>query len=168
MRRGLVVAGGAVGLQVALVGGYLVVERGRATEVPFLAETLDLQAPQVVFEGRDGAVELGEGRTIVHFWATWCGPCITELPSLLAAAEAEDVPLVAATDEPWPVVQRFFDGEVPDAIVRDPGAAAGAAYEVSGLPDTFVVKDGRVVARVGGPRDWTDAAARRWLSGAGR
>ncbi len=65
------------------------------------------------------------------------------------------------------LVQRYFEGQVPEPIVRDPGGATRAAYQyqVSGLPDTFVVEDGRIVARVGGPRDWTLPAARRFVKG---
>lgn len=103
------------------------------------------------------------GHSLVHFWATWCAPCVKELPALLDAAEAEGVPLLAVTDEPWPVVERFFGGGVPGGIVRDPAADAAARWGVSGLPDTFVVQDGRIVARMGGPRDWTSARARTFL-----
>ena len=140
-----------VAVQAVLVLLWLGVERGRRPVATFAFERLDEPAP----------TDLGDG--VVHFWATWCGPCVTELPALIAAAEAEGVPLVAVTDEPWPVVERFFDGDVPAPIVRD--EAAARTWQVSGLPDTFVVADGRVVARVGGPRDWTTPEARAFLRG---
>jgi thiol-disulfide isomerase/thioredoxin len=163
-RRGVL---GLVAVQLALVAGYLAVERARAPDAPFASEPLDEPAPDVVFE-RDGPVRAPPGRAVVHFWATWCAPCRAELPALLDAAAATGVPLLAATDEPWPVVEAYFDGAVPDGIVRDPDAVGRAGYGVSGLPDTFVVVDGRVVGRVGGPRDWRTRAARAFLAGPAR
>lgn len=157
MKRAL---GVVVVLQLGLVLVWLAVERGRVAEARFVWERSDEPAPVTV-----GTVDLAHGVVVVHFWATWCAPCVEELPQLLEAADRDGVRLVAATDEPWPVVERFFGGDVPAAVVRDVDGAARRAFSVSGLPDTFVVEDGRVVARVGGPRDWTSSGARRFLRG---
>lgn len=148
-----------------LGGGVELWLRSDPAEAPFRWEALDEPLPAAPFE-RDGQrLAPLEGRVIVHFWATWCAPCRVELPSLLEAAERDGVRLIAATDEDWAAVERFFDGEVPTAIARDPGGAARGAFGVSGLPDTFVVRDGRVVARVGGPRSWSGEAGRAFLTG---
>lgn len=156
MRRRAALLGGLVALQAVLVGVYLAAG-SREEEAPFVWERLDEPAP--------ASLPLGEGPVVVHFWATWCEPCRTELPALLAAAQDEGVALVAATDEPGPVVDRFFDGQVPAAVTFDPEGQARRDYGVSGLPDTFLVRSGRVVARVGGPRDWDSRPARRFLRG---
>jgi thiol-disulfide isomerase/thioredoxin len=152
-----------VGVQITLIGLYLAVESRRRAPTPFAVEGLDEPAPMLSLE-RDGhgVVQPSEPH-LVHFWATWCGPCQEELPALLAAAESEDAPLVAVTDEPWPVVERYFGDSVPMAIVRDPTGEAAGDWRVSGLPDTFVVRSGRVVGRMGGPRDWRAPEARAFL-----
>ncbi len=152
-----------VGVQLLLVGGYLAVEGSRSTPTPFAVEVLDESAPPLAL-ARDGTgLDRPSGPHLVHFWATWCAPCQEELPGLLEVARVEGVPLVAVTDEPWPVVERYFDDAVPDAIAQDPSGDAAATWRVSGLPDTFVVRDDRVVGRMGGPRDWRTPEARDFL-----
>jgi len=155
-------------VQVGLVAGYLGVEAVRASEAPFAWEPLDEPAPALSVSHASEARLSPEAPHLVHFWATWCAPCLEELPGLLEAAEETRTPLLAVTDEPWPVVSAWFDGAVPHAVVRDPSGEAAARWQVSGLPDTFVVAGGRITARVGGPRDWSSREARRFLREVGQ
>lgn len=150
-------------LQALLVGGYLLVERGRVTDAPFAIEPLDEPAPALSVQRAGEPHPIPAGPHLVHFWATWCAPCVEELPGLIAAAEAEGVPLLAVTDEPWPKVEAWFVGSVPAGVVMDPTGGAASGWRVSGLPDTFVVTEGRLVGRMGGPRDWSTPGARRFL-----
>lgn len=150
-------------LQLVLVVTWRWVESSRVEEVPLAWEALDAPAPALVVERFDGARAVPEAAHLVHFWATWCGPCLEELPGLLEACEAEGVALLAVTDEPWPVIEAWFHGEIPAAIARDTGGRALGDWQVSGLPDTFLVEDGRLIARMGGPRDWSSRSARRFL-----
>ncbi len=152
-----------IGLQLALGLVYFGIERSRRPEAPFLWERLDSPRPVLTIARADVPVDAPAAPHLVHFWATWCVPCRSELPILIEAAEREGVPLLAVTDEPWSVVERYFEGRIPRSVVRDTTGDAAAAWSVSGLPDTLAVRDGRVVGRVGGPRDWSTADARAFL-----
>jgi len=152
-----------IAAQIAVIVLFVWVERGRRSRPAFHWERLDEPVPALIVEHDGESVTPPLRPYVVHFWATWCVPCRTELPGLVAAARAEGVVLLAVTDEPWPVVERYFDGNVPTAVMRDPTGDAARAWGVSGLPDTLVVRRGRVVARMGGPRDWATPDAGAFL-----
>jgi thiol-disulfide isomerase/thioredoxin len=106
-------------------------------------------------------VELGDyrGRTVfLNLWATWCPPCVAEMPSienLAANARLKDVAFlcVAVSDEP-PAVRGFVESRglsVPVLLAED---AIPEPFLTEGIPATFIIApDGRVVVeRVGSAR----------------
>jgi thiol-disulfide isomerase/thioredoxin len=102
---------------------------------------------------------------IVHFWATWCPPCVKELPSLLAFAREmreRGVEVVAiAVEDDWKDIATFFDGAIPPEVIVETDAAAHKRFGVSTLPDSYLVdRTGKVVERYHGARDWQAPAAR--------
>jgi len=145
-------------------------------------------APPVQVEGPDGrpvALPASNGAlTFVNFWATWCPPCRSEMPSMLQLGReiSERHPgrfrmVAVSVDDGWPEVQRFFGGRLPGGltVVRDPEqvatrayycAARGACPESFKFPESYVVDgQGRIVAYFVGDRDWSAPAARRILEG---
>lgn len=103
---------------------------------------------------------------IVNFWATWCAPCVKEMPSLdrLAHQVKGDgliVLALSADREGSPVVRKFYDKNdiehLPVAIDRLSRMAR--TLGVGGLPTTVMFNaDGQEVGRVVGTAEW-DAPA---------
>ena len=168
-RRAAAAAGVIVAAQAALVAAYVAVERGRGDpDERFSFERLagSETAPTLQLEARDGAARTwrpGARPTLVHFWATWCAPCRTELPELLAAARAvageTGFELVAVSvDDSWPAIETFFAGDVPPEVARARDPDAARRFGVGPLPDSFFVSaGGLLVARYRGARQWQAA-----------
>jgi thiol-disulfide isomerase/thioredoxin len=99
-----------------------------------------------------------QGRVVLlNFWATWCPPCLAEIPELNALHNAltEDgltVVGVALDEEGWETVAPFAEASSIDyPIVLDDGTVAAQFGGVYGLPTSFVIdREGQVVQRVTG------------------
>ena len=97
---------------------------------------------------------------IVSFWATWCLPCIRELPSMARAADLlheDDVHILAINvGENAEDIKRFLARTPIDfVLLPDEASKVAAAWDVRALPTAFVVdKHGRVAMRVTGGLDW--------------
>jgi thiol-disulfide isomerase/thioredoxin len=96
---------------------------------------------------------------VLNFWATWCKPCVAEMPRLEAAARANpDIRFFEIDlDEDAAKVRGFFDslGITRLEPLIDVGTALARKYELgSGVPDTFFIgRDGIVRAAVLGEMD---------------
>jgi len=125
-------------------------------------------APGFVLPDLDGReVRLGELRgkvVLVNFWATWCKPCEDEMPAMqrlhdaLAPAGFELLAVsVDDTEEPVREFQERLGLRFP--ILMDPAKDVADSYQSFRFPESFLVdRDGTLVARYIGPRDW-DAPA---------
>ena len=104
------------------------------------------------------------GRTvIVNFWATWCGPCVAEMPALQRTREKlspEGVEVIAvnlreSAARIAPFVEQWG---LSFPVVRDSDGAASRAWGVNVFPTSFVVgPDGRIAWFVRGEVDWDSA-----------
>jgi thiol-disulfide isomerase/thioredoxin len=108
------------------------------------------------------------GRGVVlNFWATWCVPCVAELPSLAALAgklaDAGIVVVPLSTDRGGAaVVQKFYasHGIAGVGIWLDAKGIAADALHLRGLPTTLVLdRQGRERGRLEGAADWASAEA---------
>lgn len=112
-------------------------------------------APALRAQSLDGSTfDLSEREPapiLLNFWATWCGPCRSEIPALSAYADQHpEVPIIGVSvDEQATLGQlkRFKDrNDMRYQVVWDHSGAASRAWGVSTLPTTFAVsQDGHIV-----------------------
>jgi thiol-disulfide isomerase/thioredoxin len=135
------------------------------------------EIPAATFVDGDGneksLADLRGKGIVVNFWATWCAPCVKEMPALdrLAAVAGQHglrVLALSADREGAPVVRRFYDvnaiRHLPVAV--DTMSRAARAVGVDGLPTTVLyAAQGREVGRVVGVAEWDAPTAIAFLSG---
>ena len=101
---------------------------------------------------------------MLNLWATWCTPCVEEMPTLEAlwkTMAGKDLVLLAVNqDEATGGVRDWVDGrELTFPVLLDPRAQVAHEWGVTGYPETFVVdRTGRIVHHHVGFRDWSEPA----------
>ncbi len=105
---------------------------------------------------------LGGKPWIINFWATWCGPCVHELPAMNRAAAQlveNGVGMLAINVGESPAEIAAFLQRVPiDFPVLMGSRRTFSSWNVLGLPTTFIVSaQGKIIAHAIGPREWDDA-----------
>jgi thiol-disulfide isomerase/thioredoxin len=116
---------------------------------------VDSQAPEFVLNDISGQPislsDLYGQAVVINFWATWCGPCIREMPMFQKFQdqyEADLVILAVNTKEPADEVTAFLDQmplSLTYAILLDSNGDVEDLYQVRGLPTTFFLdSDGTI------------------------
>jgi thiol-disulfide isomerase/thioredoxin len=136
------------------------------TVATFKPATPAKDPPQTRFvDLKGGELDLGryKGKVVlVNFWATWCAPCVREMPSLdrlQAALEGEGlVVLPLSLDGPTkPRVEPFYKAQnlVNLPILFDEKSVTFGRFGVGVLPTSIVInRDGKEVGRLEGPAEW--------------
>jgi thiol-disulfide isomerase/thioredoxin len=120
---------------------------------------------------RDLASKTGKG-LILHFWATWCGPCREEMPELVKfVRDTKDDPrvefLAVSVDEDWTVVDAWLKerGISGLPVALDPKGAIAVRYGTTGYPETFfIAPSGEIVQHAVGMMDWSSPKFRAFAA----
>ena len=166
----------AVAAVVVVVGITLVAISGhRGTRAPLGAEQSESEGPVAAgsqaanfkLEALDGhtvSLESLRGKVIfLNVWATWCGPCREEMPSMEMLYEDfkdnKDFVMLAVSQDTKgrsmvaPYVEK---NGFHFAILLDPENKISESYDVSGVPETFIIdRKGQIVAHHMGAFDWS-------------
>jgi thiol-disulfide isomerase/thioredoxin len=133
-------------------------------------------APDVTFNDPDGEetslAELSGKPTLVNLWATWCAPCVKELPTLGRLAKAHDkdgalqVVAISQDSGAHPSVVAFLESKAPElAPYQDSKMALSGKLGAEVLPTSILFDaKGREVWRYVGDLDWTSPEAAKLLS----
>lgn len=123
---------------------------------------IEQAAPNFTVSDSTRTVELSKfrGRTVIlNFWATWCPPCIIELPSLIQLHhQMPDIVIIAISqDEDEDVYHRFLTQHHIDFVtVRDPTARVDRLYGTLQIPESYVIdKNGILRRKFVSAQDWT-------------
>jgi cytochrome c biogenesis protein CcmG/thiol:disulfide interchange protein DsbE len=106
---------------------------------------------------------------VLNFWATWCAPCVEEIPSLVEMQrrmKAKDVTVLAVSVDVNENAYRQFvkDHNVNLLTVRDPSGNSNHLYGTFKFPETYVIDRGGVMRRKFiGAVDWTEADITEFL-----
>jgi len=167
-RRTLLAAGAT--LPMAVGARKLLAASGM--KVPNLA---DLQpgreVPEIHFTLADGTARtladyMGQG-VVLNFWATWCVPCVAEMPALAKLAglvRGEKVAVLPLSSDRGgkAAVEKFYrEREIEGLpVLLDPRGEAARAFGARGIPTTVLIDaHGRERGRLEGAADWAEAEA---------
>lgn len=151
---------------------------GEATGPSKPAEKLDRShkgeaAPALAFEdpaGKPVRLAAFTGKPVlVNLWATWCGPCVAELPTLDRLAQSGKVRVVAVSQDmdPAKVAPFLAAKKVALDAYRDPKLGLSVAYGAN-LPTTILYDAaGRELWRVNGGFEWDGPEAAKLIAEAG-
>lgn len=125
-------------------------------------------------DGRDYDLSKSSAKlVIVNFWASWCAPCVEEIPSLVQLARhfKDQVEIVAISADEDAKDIRIFLKSFPELndknifIVQDPGERYKELYQVNRLPESFIVKaDKKLEKKVIGSITWFNDEAVEYIN----
>ncbi|MBI3446224.1 MAG: TlpA family protein disulfide reductase [Magnetospirillum sp.] len=166
----------ALSLIIAMVAGTTIQLRRPQFAPPLVVDTMRKASPPLKLADVSSVDAAGNAKpfnsritrpTLVTFWATWCVPCLREMPTLAKfkpMAEAAGIDLITVNEdkEGLPVASKFLaeKGLSDLPLVVDADGKVAKALGVKGMPTALIVNArGEEVARMEGEADWGDKAS---------
>jgi thiol-disulfide isomerase/thioredoxin len=132
---------------------------------------VDTVAPEFSLSDGSQSVDLANLRgkiVLVNFWASWCAPCIEELPTLIELQrKMPEVTVVAiSTDEDEGAYKRFLaEHHIDLKTVWDGKQRVNALYGTFRYPETYVIdRKGMLRRKFIGPQTWTSPEIMEYLA----
>ena len=130
------------------------------------------RAPEFAFtlDGKPAKLADLRGRVVVlNFWATWCPPCVEEMPSLERLHRQMTargvVVLGVSVDEDAAAYEKFLrERQITFPTYRDPSKKIAASYETFMYPETYIIgPDGRIARKIIGAQNWDGSEMMHYL-----
>ena len=153
-----------------LSGGGTFAAQGPADGCPADAPAASLDFTLKDMNGRDVNLAAFKGKVVLlNFWATWCGPCLTEIPAFVELQEAYKArgfqAVGVSVDDPPDLLPPFakrFSVNYPLLVGQEHEAIQTAYGGIFGIPISFVIsRDGKVCRKQVGPA--TKAQFESWI-----
>lgn len=145
---------------VAIIGCWLLLaagcDRGRAPR------ELGKAAPVFTIRNGEQTVSLSQYRghvLLLNFWASWCAPCVDELPSLLALhRQLPKLAILGVSIDADPQAYDKFLAQyrINFPTIRDPSEATMHRYGTVQIPESYLInRSGHIVRKYVSEQDWT-------------
>ncbi|TLP75705.1 TlpA family protein disulfide reductase [Maribacter sp. ACAM166] len=119
--------------------------------------------------GVSKTIPIGQGKvTFLSYWATWCPPCIAEMPGIqeLYIDYGETINFVLLTQEEAEKAQRFMTKSGYDLPVYIPQMQAPEILQENSLPTNYIIDaQGTIIIKETGAADWNSGKVRKLLDG---
>ena len=120
------------------------------------------EAPEFTLTDSQHTVKLADFRgkpVLLNFWATWCAPCVQEMPDLVQLQKrlGDKVTIIAVSEDgdDKPYQQFIRDHNVTLLTVRDVQQKTNEIYGTFKFPETYVIdRDGKILRKFIGAADW--------------
>jgi peroxiredoxin len=127
-------------------------------------EPVDFTLP--LLDGKNVTLSQFKGKVVfLNFWATWCGPCVSEMPSMEAVYQklkdkGFEILAVNIGESKGDVSAFMKEHKLSFPTVLDEKGAVSSYYNVQAIPTTYIIdRRGLIIARLVGSTNWNRQAA---------
>ncbi len=129
----------------------IIAEEDRITVTDFNWELKGINVPDISFKDTIGQY------TLLSFWATWCAPCLAELPSIqkLYDSEKENVIMVLVSNESTDKLDSFLEKNEYNFPVYRTKSKVPSFFEHKSIPTTYLIHpNGEILIKKTGAANW--------------